>query len=143
GASVTVLNPLNTDGSRLRRSRVPFLVKTEALNARRRATTFRYFEVDNVFSRPVEELEEHWALGILMGGAANDADWSTRRQTDFFDLKGTVESLLEILRIPRPSFSPAEIPGYAPGAAARVTVGGECIGVIGQIAPEHLAPRKI
>ena len=125
GASVTLQNPLNADLARLRRSLVPFLVKTAALNARRRATTFRYFEIDKIFSRPAEAPEEHWAVGILMGGAANDADWSTRRETDFFDLKGTVESVLEALRVPRPSFTPTEIEGYAPGTAARVTIGGE------------------
>ncbi len=147
GASVTLQNPLNADLARLRRSLVPFLVKTAALNARRRATTFRYFEIDKIFSRPVEAPDEHWALGILMGGAANDADWSTRRETDFFDLKGTVESVLEALRVPRPSFAPVDIEGYVPGTAARVQYpgnpGGESLGVLGQISPEHLASRKI
>jgi phenylalanyl-tRNA synthetase beta chain len=147
GASVTLQNPLNADLARLRRSLVPFLVRTAALNARRRATTFRYFEIDKIFSRPVEAPDEHWALGILMGGAANDADWSTRRETDFFDLKGTVESVLEALRVPRPSFAPVDIEGYVPGTAARVQYpgnpGGESLGVLGQISPEHLASRKI
>lgn len=147
GASVVLQNPLNTDLARVRRSLVPFLVKTAALNARRRATTFRYFEIDKIFSRPSEDLAsepaEHWALGILMGGAATDADWSTRRETDFFDLKGTVESVLEMLRAPRPLFEPTEIEGYLAGTAAGVMIGGERVGAIGQIAPEHLASRKI
>ena len=55
GESVGLQNPLNTDLARLRRSLVPFLVKTAALNARRRATTFRYFEIDKIFSRPAAE----------------------------------------------------------------------------------------
>lgn len=147
GAPVVLQNPLNTDLARVRRSLVPFLVKTAALNARRRATTFRYFEIDKIFSRPEEdpakEPVEHWALGILLGGAATDADWSTRREADFFDLKGTVESILESLRVPRAMFEPTEIEGYLAGTAARVMIGGESVGVIGQIAPEHLASRKI
>jgi phenylalanyl-tRNA synthetase beta chain len=143
GESVVLQNPLNTDLARLRRSLVPFLVKTAALNARRRATTFRYFETDKIFSRPAGEPVEHWALGILMGGAANDADWSTRREADFFDLKGVVESVLESLRVAGASFEATAIEGYAAGTAARVVIGGESVGVIGQIAPELLAAHRI
>ncbi len=143
GDSVVLQNPLNTDLARLRRSLVPFLVKTAALNARRRATTFRYFEIDKIFSRPAAEPVEHWALGILLGGAANDADWSTRRETDFFDLKGVVESVLESLRLPGASFEAAGVDGYAPGTAARIVIGGESLGVIGQLAPELLAAQRI
>jgi phenylalanyl-tRNA synthetase beta chain len=122
---------------------VPFLLKTAEHNAKRRSTTFRYFEIDKVFSRPSAEPEERWALGILLGGALNDADWSTRRDADLFDLKGVVESILETLRAPRASFTPASLPGYAQGTAAEVTVKGTPVGLIGQISPELLAPRKI
>jgi phenylalanyl-tRNA synthetase beta chain len=143
GASITLANPLNADLARLRRSLVPFLLKTAEHNAKRRSTTFRYFEIDKIFSRPSAEPEEHWALGILLGGALNDADWSTRRDADFFDLKGILESIVETLRAPRASFTPASLPGYAAGTAAQVTVEGAPVGFMGQISPELLAPRKI
>jgi phenylalanyl-tRNA synthetase beta chain len=148
GDSITLQNPLNSDLARLRRSLVPFLVKTAALNARRRVTTFRYFEIDKIFARPAAEPVEHWSLGILLGGVANDADWSTRRSTDYFDLKGTVESVLESLRVPRASFeatfeAAAAIEGYAAGTVAWVAINGESVGVIGQIAPDLLAAHRI
>jgi phenylalanyl-tRNA synthetase beta chain len=148
GESVVLQNPLNEDLARLRRSLVPFQLKTAALNARRRATTFRTFETDKIFSRTGvgadgAEADEHWAVGLLLGGAANDADWSTRRASDFFDLKGMVESVLEALRVPRPLLEPAVIEGYAAGTAARLTIDGQTVGAIGQISPELLAARKI
>jgi len=145
GESITLQNPLNSDLARLRRSLIPFLVKTAALNARRRVTTFRYFENDKIFARPAAEPVEHWALGILLGGAANDADWSTRRATDYFDLKGVVESVLESLRVARASFEATGGPlhGYAAGTVARITINGEPMGVIGQVAPEILAGHRI
>ncbi len=145
GDSITLQNPLNSDLARVRRSLVPFLVKTAALNARRRATTFRYFEIDKIFSRVAGEPVEHWSLGILMGGSATDADWSTRRETDYFDLKGAVESVLEALRVPRVSFEVATdaIAGYAPGTVARISIRGESVGVMGQVAPELLADHRI
>jgi phenylalanyl-tRNA synthetase beta chain len=144
GASVTLANPLNADLARLRRSLVPFLVKTAIYNASRRAVNFRYFEIDKIFSRTTGgKPEEHWALGILLGGTLNDADWSTRRECDFFDLKGTVETVLEAWRAPRPSFAPASLEGYAKGAAARVEVANISIGIVGRVAPELLAAERI
>ena len=144
GNSITLQNPLNSDLARLRRSLVPFLVKTAALNARRRVTTFRYFEIDKIFARPATEPVEHWSLGILLGGAANDADWSTRRATDYFDLKGVVESVLEWLRVPRASFEvTAAIEGYAAATVAHIVINGEAMGAIGQVAPALLAAHRI
>jgi phenylalanyl-tRNA synthetase beta chain len=144
GDSITLQNPLNSDLARLRRSLVPFLVKTAALNARRRVTTFRYFEIDKIFARPAAEPVEQWSLGILLGGVSNDADWSTRRATDYFDLKGVVESVLESLRVPRATFEvAAAIEGYAAGTVARIVIKGESMGAIGQVAPDLLAAHRI
>jgi len=147
GESITLQNPLNSDFARLRRSLVPFLVKTAALNARRRVTTFRYFEIDKIFSKLTADSEpaEHWAVGIMLGGAANDSDWSTRHDTDYFDLKGMVESVLETLRVPEASFEviTQTIDGYADGTGARVVFNGDPVGMIGQIAPDLLAADRI
>ena len=48
GTSVTLANPLNADLARVRRSLIPFLVKTAVYNASRRASTYRYFEIDKI-----------------------------------------------------------------------------------------------
>jgi phenylalanyl-tRNA synthetase beta chain len=143
GDPVVVQNPLNADLAQLRRSLVPFQIKTAALNARRRATTFRTFEIDKVFSRTGPDTSEQWAVGILLGGELNDADWSTRRAVDFFDLKGVVESLLEALHVPPALLEPLAMEGYAAGTAARLSIDGQPVGVIGQVSPELLAARKI
>ena len=143
GASIMLANPLNADLSRLRRSLVPFLVKTAVYNSSRRAVNFRYFEIDKVFSRPAKDPEERCALGILLGGALNDADWSTRRECDFFDLKGVVETALESLHAAKPTFAPTSLEGYTHGTAAQVVVNGAVIGVLGQVKPEMLAAERI
>jgi phenylalanyl-tRNA synthetase beta chain len=144
GESIVLQNPLNVDLARLRRSLVPFLVKTAALNARRRATTFRYFEIDKIFARVGMDPKESWAIGIILGGSASDADWSTRRETDYFDLKGVVENVLEALRVSRASFEATEtIEGYSAGTAARIAVNAEAVGAIGQIARDLLATHRI
>jgi phenylalanyl-tRNA synthetase beta chain len=82
-------------------------------------------------------------VGILLGGDLNDADWSTRRAVDFFDLKGIIESLLEALHVPPALLEPIAMEGYSVGTAARLNVAGKSIGVIGQVSPEILTARKI
>ena len=141
GESVTLANPLNADLARLRRSLVPFQIRTAEVNAKRRVATFRSFEIDKIFSKLASEVEEQWALGLVLGGALNDADWSTRRDCDFFDMKGVIESVLEALRVPPPIFVPTTLVGYAD--AAQIVVNGTAVGVLGQIQPERLTPRKI
>jgi phenylalanyl-tRNA synthetase beta chain len=143
GQSITLANPLNADLAQVRRSLVPFLVKTAVYNATRRATTFRYFEIDKIFSRPAREPEEHWSVALLLGGANTDSDWSTRRDVDFFDLKGTVETLLEGLRVPKASFEPGDITGYEKGTVARVVVNGAVVGAMGQVDPVYLRGERI
>ncbi|MEQ1885691.1 MAG: phenylalanine--tRNA ligase subunit beta [Bryobacteraceae bacterium] len=144
GASITLANPLNADLARVRRSLIPFLVKTAVYNGSRRAATFRYFEIDKIFARQKGEPVEQWSLGMLLGGALNDSDWSTRRETDFFDLKGSVESLLEGLRAPRATFaSVAAVEGFQRETTAAIVINGETVGLIGQVDPEYLASERI
>jgi len=143
GEAILLENPLVVELARMRSSLVPFLVTTAVYNAKRRVGTFRYFEMDKVFSRAGAEPQEHWAIGILLGGALNDADWDTHRNVDFFDLKGMVESALEALAVPKPAFEPTALEGYAPGTAARISVNGAPIGILGQVSPERLAAEKI
>ena len=143
GSPVELLNPLNADLARVRRSLIPFLLNTVELNAKRRVTTFRYFEMDKIFAEQAGEVVEQWSLGIVMGGQLNDTDWSGHRESDYFDLKGVVESLCEALRVPPPVFETGEIAGYTSGTVAQLKIAGESMGVLGQVAPELLAPRKI
>ena len=140
-APVVLTNPLNAELAQSRRSLLPFLLNTAELNAKRRVAAYRYFEIDKTFSRVGVQIEEKWSLGLLLGGASNDADWSTRREVDFFDLKGVIESLLESLKIQGVEFTPGECAGLI--HVAEIKLDGQRIGVMGQVAPELLAPRKI
>jgi phenylalanyl-tRNA synthetase beta chain len=141
--AIALTNPLTSDLARLRRSLMPSLLGTAGQNARRRAVSFRYFEIDKIFSRVGEALQEQWSVAVLLGGEQNDFDWSTQRQVDLYDLKGIVESILELMGTLRPSFLPAALDGYAPGTGARIYAGDSPLGVIGQIVSPVLAPLKI
>jgi phenylalanyl-tRNA synthetase beta chain len=54
---------------------------------------------------------------------------------DFFDLKGVVEAVLQGLHVGEATFKPARRLAYYPGRTAELQVGGQNIGVMGQLHP--------
>ena len=144
GNPIRLVNPLTVELGQLRRSLMPSLLSVVAHNARRRSTIVRYFEIDKCFSLNDQGgAEEKWAIAILMGGGLNDSDWSTRRDADFFDLKGVVESLLESICRQPFSFRPGLVSGYAGSTVAQIMVGDSCMGQMGQVSKKLLETRKI
>jgi len=78
-------------------------------------------------------------------GFDKEAHWAfSPRPVDFYDIKGFVEDLLSILQIKEARFNQAEdIPYLHPGKAARVALGDEILGVLGEAHPEVLAHYEI
>jgi phenylalanyl-tRNA synthetase beta chain len=72
-------------------------------------------------------------LAALAYGPVDDEQWGLpTRDVDFFDVKGDLEGMLprDALR-----FEPAVQPALHPGRGARVMLGGEAIGWIGELHP--------
>lgn len=145
-APVTLANPLSERYDTLRRSLLPNLVANARFNRRRGAEAVGLFEIGHLFfatgdagpgSRDrhdtgVDELE---AVALVLGGSRG-TPWDRPRQYDFFDLKGAVESLGEILGV-EVETRPAELPGLVPGTTATLHVAGGRLGHMGRLAEEE------
>jgi phenylalanyl-tRNA synthetase beta chain len=55
---------------------------------------------------------------------------------DFYDLKGILVTLFEGLRLVETAFEPGSHPSFHPGKCARVTCGGQPLGVLGELHPK-------
>jgi phenylalanyl-tRNA synthetase beta chain len=77
-------------------------------------------------------------LGIGMTGPLNPGSWREQDppRADFFTLKGVVEALLAGLHVGGVDFEPVENPLVTPGRAARVTVQGSAVGLLGEVHPQ-------
>jgi phenylalanyl-tRNA synthetase beta chain len=142
-----ILNPLAEDLSVLRTSLIPGLLETARYNLSRKNSNLKIFELKKVFfPQGGEKLprEVRYLAGLAMG-ADQDPHWSfSPRPIDFYDVKGCVEDLLEVLQIEEIKFSKAEdIPYLHPGRASRVTCGKEVLGVLGEIHPQVLGRYEI
>jgi phenylalanyl-tRNA synthetase beta chain len=81
--------------------------------------------------------QEQRRLVIVMTGPRTTPGWlaTDTEPIDFFDLKGIVETLLDGLHMAEIAFSPAQNQAFYPGRLASLTVGGQTVGLLGQLHP--------
>ncbi|MCP5264497.1 MAG: phenylalanine--tRNA ligase subunit beta [Burkholderiaceae bacterium] len=139
---VRLLNPIASQMNTMRTSLLGGLVETLRANLNRKASRVRIFEVGRVFEVDagaaggplrVEGVAQPSRVAALAYGSCHDEQWaSAARAVDFFDLKGDLEALL-----PGGSmrFESAAHPALHPGRCARVFVGGNAAGWIGELHP--------
>ena len=105
------------------------------------------FEVGFVYvPKTGEKLpDEPRRLAIVLCGRRSPGAWDDPQgvkpaQSDFFDLKGVVESLATDLHLPDISFSTAKpVPWLHPGRSAELSVRGKSVGAFGELHPKVAA----
>jgi phenylalanyl-tRNA synthetase beta chain len=139
-----IVNPLAEDSSVMRTTLIPGLMETLRYNLSRKNSNLKLFELKRVFlPQGGEKLpkEIKFLAGLAMG-FDRDSHWaiSPPRSVDFYDVKGCVEDLLEVLQIKGINFFRAEdIPYLHPGKASKVVLDQEVLGVLGEIHPHVLS----
>ena len=137
---IAVLNPIASQMSVMRSTLLGGLVNALSYNVNRAAYRVRVFEIGRVYTRDrlqtdgplsVAAVHQPIRLGGLAYGPNDDEQWAgAKRDVDFFDVKGDVQSLLL-----RASFTAGTHPALHPGRQALVAIGGQPIGIIGQLHP--------
>lgn len=101
---VTLLNPLSEEQSVMRSMLLPSLLENLKRNTNFQKSAIKLFEIGKIFSPQGENeqpVEKDRLTLILSGRRAGEASYLYNDSTpvDIFDAKGTVELLLEILRL--------------------------------------------
>jgi len=86
---VQIGNPLSEEAGMLRPSLLPGMLDMLALNISRNVEGAALFEMGTVFSGGADRVDERPSLGMGATGHAFG-----KQETDFYELKGTVEELL-------------------------------------------------
>jgi phenylalanyl-tRNA synthetase beta chain len=128
--------PSSPDMAQLRSSLLTSLAEAARRN---NAKEIQIFEIGHVFAGTETEYSEEVRLGMLTAGPTTSAGWSTKEGStaSFFTLKGTLETIFANVGL-KPQFV---VPVTSdrrlhPMRQARILVGGEDIGFIGQIHPD-------
>lgn len=139
-SAVALLNPLVDEHAVMRTTLLPGLLQTAARNFSLRNLNLRLFEMRRVYwAQPGQELpDEPLHIGGLMTGLRYAETWNQPKDTlDFYDLKGAVESLVSLFKLPELSFlSGVTEPYYHPGKAAAIFCNERQVGSLGEIHPD-------
>jgi phenylalanyl-tRNA synthetase beta chain len=149
GLAVAMGNPLNEEAGLLRPSLLPGMLTMLANNLNRNVNDVQLFENGTVFSGSPERVDERPALSIGASGSVWGGPELPGHAIDFYDLKGTVEEILE-------KFAPRSLyydtfaadagitPAWLhPGRSARAVADGLTIAWFGQLSPAEAQQRKL
>jgi phenylalanyl-tRNA synthetase beta chain len=136
---VGIKNPLSNDLSVLSTTLSYGLLGVVSWNKNRLEKNVRIFELGKVFlARPKGLPEERVHLGMAVTGSREPRHWQTSEaEVDLFDLKGVLEQLSNRFLLPL-QLNPGRFPFLHADRCFQVEVGGERIGVLGEVSESVL-----
>jgi phenylalanyl-tRNA synthetase beta chain len=134
-APMQIENPQSIENSVLRPSLLGSLLFALRSNLRQRDRVLLY-ELARTWHGSLEHMpEERRHVGLAIVGLRYPRHWLVSQDPlDFFDLKGMVDALCSAFRAPI-TYQPSRHPSLHPGRTAEVCVGGQRLGVLGQLHP--------
>jgi phenylalanyl-tRNA synthetase beta chain len=147
--AVALGNPLNEEAGMLRPSLLPGMLTMLAHNLNRNVNDVQLFENGTVFSGTPERVDERPALSLGASGSLWSGPELPAHAIDFYDLKGTIEDIVE--KFAQRSFyfdtfdaAAAIIPAWLhPGRSARAVADGLTVAWFGQLNPAEAQQRKL
>jgi len=133
---IRVVNPLRDEEGVMRTTLLPGLLGAAALNMSRRVEDVQLFEIGKVFLRGPDKLpDQPDRLGFVAAGTRAGGWGHEGSGYDVYDATGLWETIAEAMELPDPGVVPVERAPFHPGRAGAVTIGGEMIGIVGEIDP--------
>jgi phenylalanyl-tRNA synthetase beta chain len=142
-----ILNPISSDQSVMRTTILPSLLLNLKHNQNNNITNIKFFEISNIFLKgknKTNHLEAKKISGII-SGLRNCENWSVKNENcDFYDIKSTVETILDRLNIKGYIFtSDNKELFFHPLKTLTVCINNENIGSLGEAHPDILENYEI
>ncbi len=129
---ISIRNPISSRASVLRTNLLMGLLENAARNRNRGLEGVHIYEIGNIYFREEAGFRERLTLGILSTGLLPGAGWQGKpRPTDFFFLKGKVETALARLRYEPFSFKSVKHASFEPGRSLAPLYKGQAVGRFG------------
>lgn len=135
---LALANPISNDLSVMRTTLWAGLVKALQYNQNRQQARVRLFEVGLRFIPTSDGLQQEKVLAGLACGTVLPELWNnSKKELDFFDIKGNIEQLFAQMGISgRVSYQAAEHGALHPGQTAQILFEQKVIGWVGRIHPQ-------
>ncbi|MDX1456025.1 MAG: phenylalanine--tRNA ligase subunit beta [Marinobacter sp.] len=133
---IPLANPISADLSVMRTTLWSGLLKTVAYNQNRQQPRVRLFETGLRFLQNGDAIDQQPMLAGVVAGPQVPENWANgRRDADFFDVKGELESLFQVLGV-TVEFGRGAHPALHPGQCAELKIGGQSVGWLGALHPQ-------
>ncbi|WP_372965248.1 phenylalanine--tRNA ligase subunit beta [Marinobacter sp.] len=133
---IALANPISADLSVMRTTLWSGLLKTVLHNQNRQQSRIRLFETGLRFVKQGDEIDQQPMLAGVVVGNQTAENWvNGRRTADFFDVKGELQSLFQLLGI-EIQFRASQHPALHPGQTAELLRDGESVGWLGTLHPQ-------
>ncbi len=133
---VRLINPMSQDDSELRLSLASSLVRVTGHNLAQGNDSLALFILGKTFWHSESFAERMHLGGVICPGFPMRGIGSAPAASDFADLKGVVESVLEEIGLREVEWrSAADAVSFHPGKTAKLWLGEHCIGVAGALHP--------
>jgi len=135
---VVLLNPLSQNDAEMRMSLLSSLMRAASYNLAQGAEAVAMFLVGKVFWETDSPAERVHVGGVVCPRFLQEGVGVRRASTEFADVKGVVESLLDLLGIRRRVEWQRALnaSGLHPGQSAELTLEGRVLGVMGALHPD-------
>jgi len=131
---IKVLKPSSVDQSILRMSLLPGMLQAVKHNFDRKTRDIHAFEIGKIHFKDGDHYRERLMAGVLLTGKRRPHHWEQKaEETDFFDLKGILENIIE-----GGTYEKAHFKSFHPGKQASIELNGSRLGVMGEVHPERL-----
>ncbi len=136
---VSLANPITVDRVAMRHSLLASALEIMADNSRFK-DYIALFEVGKIYLASEDGVlpDELNRLSLALTGPQQNPYWQATGATgnlDFFDLKGIVETLIDTLHIADFTVEAASHPTFRPGRTARLLIGEQQLGLMGELHP--------
>jgi phenylalanyl-tRNA synthetase beta chain len=136
---VQIANPIVSDRNVMRQSLLSSVLEVVERNSRLRER-MALFEISPVYmaSEGGALPDELNRIVMILTGSRALPDWqgADTSPMDFYDLKGTVNAMFEALHLDGMRYEPHQHPTFHPGKCARILVGDQQVGVMGELHPK-------
>ncbi|HSB98001.1 MAG TPA: phenylalanine--tRNA ligase subunit beta [Spongiibacteraceae bacterium] len=136
---VELRNPISADMSVMRTTLWAGLLNTLSYNLNRQQQRVRLFETGLRFLPAAEGLpQQEKMLAMVATGRRYPESWGASSEpVDFYDLKGDLEALFALARVPAEvTYRAGSHPALHPGQSADILRGGQVFGHLGALHPE-------
>jgi phenylalanyl-tRNA synthetase beta chain len=136
---VQMLNSLSADLNMMRPSMLETGLQVISHNLNRKSSNLRFFEFGKTYStKKAGQYDEQERICLLISGSTTEGSWKTKSvESDFYYLKGLVQTLLQVVGINKYVFENAAHAKL--DNCLLVSVNGETIATLGQVNKKALA----